>query len=510
MSIIKLSHVTKSYGDINTLENITFDINEGEKVGIVGVNGAGKSTLINIISGNEKPDNGNIWLAKGTKIGYLKQTTDYNLNDLIKNNNMADFMKINSYLNIDFHNKNLDELSGGEKTKIALASILADNPSLLLLDEPTNHVDIDANNWIIDKINNYKGTVLVVSHDRYFLNETVSKIIEINHHQAKIYLGNYDNYEKQKAMEQEKAKEQYIREQKEDKKIQREIRKLNAWAEKGEKEAGKQGGSLSDAKVKGVKDYHQQKAMKLAKSAKNKKSRLEQKRQKYISKPVENKKIKFAFNGYHSNHHLLIKTEDLAKSYDNNLVFSDVNITVNGGEKIGLVGPNGSGKSTFIKLLLGIQKQDKGNIWKSSSLKIAYMSQDVFDLNNNQTVIEVASSYNNETKKLFFSNLVNMGISRDIFHNKIKTLSLGQQMKIKLAQIIATDYNLLVLDEPTNHLDLNSKIVLENALINFKGTVIIASHDRYLLSKVTNKVFIFANNKIQRKEDSYKEYISKR
>ena len=138
------------------------------------------------------------------------------------------------------------------------------------------------------------------------------------------------------------------------------------------------------------------------------------------------------------------------------------------------------------------------------------MSQDVFDLNNNQTVIEVASSYNNETKKLFFSNLVNMGISRDIFHNKIKALSLGQQMKIKLAQIIATDYNLLVLDEPTNHLDLNSKIVLENALINFKGTVIIASHDRYLLSKVTNKVFIFANNKIQRKEDSYKEYISKR
>lgn len=216
MSIIKLENINKSYGDINTLKNITFDINEGERVGIIGANGAGKSTLINIINGNESADSGRIELAKGTRIGYLKQSSDCNLNELITNNHMADFMKINSYLdnNIDFNTQNLNNLSGGEKTKIALASILAEKPSLLLLDEPTNHVDIKASKWIVEQINGYLGTVLIVSHDRTFLNETVSKIIEINHHEAKIYMGNYDCYEMEKRKELEKANAEYIKQQK--------------------------------------------------------------------------------------------------------------------------------------------------------------------------------------------------------------------------------------------------------------------------------------------------------
>lgn len=293
---------------------------------------------------------------------------------------------------------------------------------------------------------------------------------------------------------------------KNDKKIQKEIRMLNFWSEKGEREAGKQGGNPSDARVKGVKDYHQRKAAKLARSAKNKKTRLEQKRLNYLEKPIKDKEIKFTFKGYNNNNHLIIKTNDLAKSFGDNLIFSDVNINVNGGEKIGLIGANGSGKTTFIKILLNKESPNKGSIWKSPSLKIAYMSQDVFDLNNEKSILELAYYYDNNTKQLFFSNLVNMGIKRNLFNNKIKSLSLGERMKIKLAQIVINDYNLLILDEPTNHLDLESKIVLEKALMNFKGTIVIASHDRYLLSKVTNKVFIFKNKQIVRSEYSYKEY----
>lgn len=505
MSIIKLSNINKSYGDINTLTNITFDINEGEKVGIIGNNGTGKTTLINIISGNEIADSGNVWLAKGTKIGYLKQTTDYTLDNLSKGVDITNFLKMSSYLNIRTNNQNL---SGGEKTKIALAHILAQKPTLLLLDEPTNHVDTKASEWIINQINNYEGTVLIVSHDRYFLNQTVQKIIEINHHKAKIYNGNYDSYQIQKTKDLNKAKATYIKEQKQDKKILKEISLLKNWSEKGEKEAGKQGGSVKDARSKGIKDYHQQKAVKLAKNAKNKRTRLEKMRKNYIENPPIDKPVKFNFNGYCTNNNLIIQTNRLAKSFDNNLIFSDANIIVKGGEKIGLIGPNGSGKTTFIKLLLNKEQPSSGSIWKSASLKIAYMSQDVFNLNENTSILKLGHNYDKQTKELFFSNLVNMGIKRSIFNNKISTLSLGQRMKIKLAQIIIDNYNLLILDEPTNHLDLECKIELEKALVNFKGTIIIASHDRYLLSKVTNKVFIFENNKIQRLENGYKDYIN--
>ena len=508
MSVIKFKNVNKSYGDINALKNITFDINEGDKVGIIGKNGAGKSTLINIISGNEKADSGNVIIDKNIKIGYLKQSTDYDLTNLIKNENIADFMKINSYFDIKGE-LSLKNLSGGEKTKLALASVLAQKPALLLLDEPTNHADIKAIRWIIKEINRYKGTVLIVSHDRYFLNKTVFKIIELSHHEAKVYEGNYDSYEISKSKELKQNYKQYISEQKEDKKIQKEIRKLNSWSEKGERDANRQGGSITDAMSAGMKDYHQKRAAKLAKNAKNKKTRLQQKRKNYIAKPVQDKPVKFNFKGYNTSNNLIIEVKDLAKSFNNHLIFSHVNLNIYGGEKIGLIGDNGTGKTTFIKLLLDKDLKDKGKIWKSSSLKIAYMSQDVTDLDNKKTILQLANEYDVSTKELFLSNLINMGIKRIMLKKKVKDLSLGQKMKIKLVQIIIDDYNLLILDEPTNHLDLENKKVLENALINYKGTVIIASHDQYLLSKVTNKVFIFEDYKIKKSEYGYSEYIKR-
>jgi macrolide transport system ATP-binding/permease protein len=517
MSIIKFSDVSISYDTLDVLKKINLDINNGERIGIVGANGAGKSTLIKIIMQEIKPDNGKVSISNSTNIGYLKQATEYSMEDFMNmttaRDNVSEFLKLNSELNIskniDFTEERLNNLSGGEKTKLALSAILATNPSLLLLDEPTNHVDLDSVNWLIQRLKNYNGTIMVVSHDRYFLNQVVDKIIEIEDGQLKIYYGNYDYYQKEKEAELLALRETYEQQQKEEKKIEKEIKQLKNWSEKGEREAGKQGGMRSDSKIKGVKTNAQRKAAKLGKGAENKKTRLEQMKKEHIEKPQDEKKIKFDFQGATSGANCLVRVSDLEKSYASRTIFNNVNLTINRTEKIGLIGPNGSGKSTFVKILLNQLEPTKGDIWKTPSLKVAYMSQDVFDLEEDKTIFEMTEKMDSEAKQFFFSNLANMGLNREMFNHKIKTLSLGERMRLKLVQIIVGDYNLLVLDEPTNHLDLPNKIQLEKALIDFPGAIVIASHDRFLLSKVTNKVFIFKDNTILRSEDSYSEYAEK-
>lgn len=517
MSIIKLTNVSKSYGDNEVLNKINLDINEGDKIGIVGVNGSGKSTLIKLIMGLEEADSGKIEIFSKTEIGYLRQSTEYTLDDFINmnndKNNISAFLKLFSELKIsndvDFSQERLKNLSGGEKTKIALSQILSSNPSVILLDEPTNHMDIESVDWLINRITNYNGTALIVSHDRYFLNEVAEKIIELEDGNLKIYYGNYDDYQKQKQKEIEILREKYTYEQKQKKKLQKEINQLKQWSEKGEREAGRQGGSRSDAKVKGVKTNAQRKAAKVGRNAESKKTKLEQMQKVSIEKPKDRKDIKFAFKGRNDGVKTLIQINDLLKKFNDNTIFHDVNLVVNKGEKIGLIGPNGSGKSTLIKIIMGQDSQTSGEIWKTQSLKVAYMSQDVFDLDDSKTIFEMGEYYDNEKKQFFFSNLANMGFERSLFKNKIKNLSLGQRMRIKLTQIILEDYNLLILDEPTNHLDLANKIELENALVDFPGAIIIASHDKFLLSKVTNKLFIIKDKTITRIEDGYKEYIDK-
>jgi len=516
MSIIKLSNVSKSYADLVVLENINLDINEGDKIGVVGPNGCGKSTLVKIIMGQVTADVGKVDVSKRT-IGYLKQATDYSLEDFINmsedKNNVSIFLKTLKELNIssdiNFTKERLKTLSGGERTKIAISSILSNNPSILILDEPTNHVDILSVEWLIKKINEFNGTVIVVSHDRYFLNQTVNKIIEIDNHNAKVYYGNYDSYEKEKQMEMQSLRDKYEKEQKQDKKIQKEINRLNSWSIKGEKEAGRQGGSMSDAKVKGVKTNAQRSAQNVARASSAKATRLEQSRKDYIEKPKEEKKVKFSFEGAESGTSTLINVTNLSKNFNDILLFKDVNLYIQRSEKVGLVGPNGCGKSTLIKIIMGLDDKYSGKVWITPSLKYAYMSQDVFDLPKDKTIMEFASSFDSQRRQFFFSNLVNMGFNREQFNSKISHLSLGEAMRIKLAEIIVSDYNLLILDEPTNHLDISNKKELERALLEFKGAIIIASHDKYLLSKITNKVFVFKNNNIIRSEYGYKELMEK-
>ena len=292
-----------------------------------------------------------------------------------------------------------------------------------------------------------------------------------------------------------------------DKKIKNEIKKLNEWSNKGEREAGRQGGMRSDSKIKGVKTNAQRKAAKLSSSAENKKKRLEKLREDFIDKPYESKDIKYFFNGEDLRANALVKLTDVSKEYDGKLIFENANFEIKSNDKIGLIGPNGCGKSTLIKIINGEIESTTGSIWKTPSLKMAYMSQDVFDIDDSLTINEFASRFDANKKQFFFSNLVNMGVDRSIFKNKISSLSLGQRMKIKLVQIILEEYNLLVLDEPTNHLDLENKIELENALITFPGSILIATHDRYLLKNLTNSLIVFENKEVKKIDKGYSEYF---
>ena len=232
-------------------------------------------------------------------------------------------------------------------------------------------------------------------------------------------------------------------------------------------------------------------------------------REDYIAKPKEEKDVKFSFNGFSTGRKSLINLTDVTKKFGSKTLFKDVTFSINSGEKIGLIGPNGCGKTTIINMILDKEPLTSGEIWKTPSLKVAYMSQDVFDIASGKTIFELASSYDSNTKQLFLTNLVNMGFTREQFRNRISNLSLGERMRIKLAQIIIEDYNLLILDEPTNHLDLANKIELENALKNFPGSILIASHDKYFLREVADKILVFKNGKIERYEGSYKEYMEK-
>lgn len=405
MEKIKISNLTKSYNDNIVLNNISLSINENEKIGIIGKNGSGKSTLIKIICGEIDDYTGSVKVGSGSTL-YLKQITEYKTEDFISmcssKEDISSFLKLNSEFKIDkdinFTKERLESLSGGEKTKIALSYILSKNPSLLILDEPTNHVDIEGSDYLINLINKYTGTLIVVSHDRYFLNKTVNKLIEIDKGKVTVYNGDYDYYKSEKEKNLELQMERYNEEQKLDKKINNEIRKLNVWSNKGEREAGRQGGMRSDSKIKGVKTNAQRKAAKLSSSAENKKKRLEKLREDFIDKPIIDKKIKYFFKGYNLKANSLIKVDSLSKKYDDKLIFKSSSFDINSNDKIGLIGPNGCGKTTLIKILTDNIKPTAGTIWKTPSLKMAYMSQDVFDIKEDITINEFASRFDSSKR----------------------------------------------------------------------------------------------------------------
>ncbi len=530
MMVCSAQSISKMLGGNSIFEEITFEVNEQDRVGIVGRNGSGKTTLFQLLAGIENVDTGNIHYKKGTKIGYLAQVPEYpgysvksvlkfafkhleemaermrHLESQMANGDESDrllkeygqlldeFTRKGGYeieseiqnvangLGIqDLLSASFDQLSGGEKTKVTLGLLLLQEPEMLLLDEPTNHLDVEAVEWLEVFLNHYRGTVLIISHDRYFLDEVVTKIMDLEDGELTVYQGSYSEFVKQKEEVLLAEFAAFQEQQKKIKKMKEAIKRLKEWAN----QANPPNAALH-------------------KRARNMERALE--RMNKIKRPVlERRKMGLEFDMHERSGKDVVTFESVSAGYVGKQLLSQVEWHVRYKERVAIVGRNGSGKTTLLKVLLGKMQPDKGKVVQGGSVKIGYLSQHVLEDRGDERVLDVYR----ETAKVSEGD-ARHELARFLFYGygvfaKISSLSGGEKMRLRLAQLMSKDINLLVLDEPTNHLDIDSREVLEDALERFPGTIICVSHDRYLLNKCFPITYWLEDGKLHRYIHSYSQ-----
>ncbi len=539
MIMLSCNKLYKSFGVETILEDISFSINEGDKVGIVGVNGTGKTTLFKVITGIYGYDSGDIFTSKGCKIGYLEQNTNFYsektiydevlevFSDLIDAENelrilenkiallskdngdseelhelmdsygkkYEEFEKNNGYSykseiigtlrGLGFQDediyKEIKVLSGGEKTRVLLGKLLLSRPSLLLLDEPTNHLDSDSVEWLESFLRAYTGTVMIISHDRYFLDQSVNRIFEMSNKRLTTYNGNYTNYLKQARLQREIDLRNYTNQQKDIKKQEESIERL--------------------------KSYGREKHIKRARSKEKMLEKVE-----VLDRPQEfRKKAKFKFKQTFQSGNDVLRGEGIKKSFGDRVLFENVNFDIYRGEKVALIGPNGIGKSTLFKILIGEEEKESGEINIGKNVDISYFHQEQKSLDLKKTVIdEIWDSNTQFTQTEVRSLLAAFLFEDESVFKQIGTLSGGERARVAILKLILSKSNLLLLDEPTNHLDIDSKEVLEEALIEYEGTVFTISHDRYFLNTVVDKILVLEKDGIVEYLGNYDYYQEKK
>lgn len=508
---IKAEKITKNFGGHPLFQELTVDIHAGEHVAIVGNNGCGKTTLLKIMAEEEAVDTGRIIKAKGSRVGFLHQIPNYpdmtvydvmyeafdKLNHIQKNmkqleqqmatsDDLDSLLKKYGTLQEQFEandgyildskisyvstglgiahlvEENFEQLSGGEKTKVTLCKILLQEPDILLLDEPTNHLDLHAIEWLEKYLQQFKGTVIVVSHDRQFMNHVVTKVIEIEDGQAWVSHGNYDAFLQAKEDKYAREFSQYQEQQKKIKKIRDAIRRLRQWA--------------NEASPPNPDLYRKAKVM----------ERMLERMEK-VKKPRVQKKMKLQLTASERSGKEVAQFYDVAKSYDR-LLFKEVTFDVYWQDTLAIIGENGAGKSTLLKMLLGEEQPDEGIVELGSSVKIGYLAQHLIEADPEARLIDVFRSELMMTEPEARHILAQfLFYGADVF-KKFKNMSGGERMRLKLAQLMQQEINLLILDEPTNHLDIESREVLEENLEQFEGTIIAISHDRYFLQKLFDRI----------------------
>lgn len=518
MIICSANQIGKMYGGNAIFENITFEIKAKERVGLVGRNGSGKTTLIRLLAGEETPDAGQIHWKKDAVIGYLSQIPDYQdtttTKDVLKTafadlliveakmkkleremavekdaNHLQKLMAEYGALQDEFSlnggyeieasiekivlglnmqhlvEQSFSKLSGGEKTKAGLGLILLKQPDLLLLDEPTNHLDLMAVEWLGSFLKEYPGTVLVISHDRYFLDEVVNKVLDMEDGEVTIYHTNFTRFVKEKEERLLKAFQDYEEQQKKIKKMKEAIKRLRDWANRANPPNA---------------DLHRR--------ARNMEKALE--RIEKIKRPILNrKKMNLEIEAGERSGKDVITLEDVSKSFGDKKLFQQVNMHIAFQDRVAIIGENGTGKSTLLKLILQEFTVDKGQIRIGSNVKIGYLSQHVFSGLKNETVLEAFRNEVSVTEGEARGILARFMFYGYAVFQKVSSLSGGERMRLRLAQLMHQDVNLLILDEPTNHLDIDSREVLEEALEEFEGTILAVSHDRYFINKLFSKIY---------------------
>lgn len=531
--ILSCQNISKAFVENQVLKNVSFHIEDHEKAAIVGINGAGKTTLLRIIVGEMTPDDGQVVLAKDKTLGYLAQNSTVDTShtiyeellsvkaDLLRleekirecENNMKhadgdaleDLMKQYTSLTHAFEtgggylyrselvgvlkglgftedefSKPVATLSGGQKTRVALGRLLLQNPDLIILDEPTNHLDMNSIAWLETYLLNYKGAVLIVSHDRYFLDRIAGKVIEIDQSKATTFIGNYSDYAIKKEQLRVAAWNAYMNQQREIKHQEEVIEKL--------------------------KSFNREKSIKRAESREKMLDKIE-----VIEKPSEVRTdMKLTLTPRILSGNDVLTVEHLSKSFDSHKLFTDVNFEIKRGEHVAIIGDNGSGKTTLLKILNGLVPADQGTFRLGSNVEIGYYDQEHHVLHSEKTLFEeISDDYpylNNTQIRNVLAAFLFTG--EDVF-KRISDLSGGERGRVSLAKLVLSNANFLILDEPTNHLDIMSKEILEDALNGYEGTILYVSHDRYFINRTAHRILDLTEGQFVSYVGNYDYYLEK-
>lgn len=531
--ILSCQNISKAFVENQVLKNVSFHIEDHEKAAIVGINGAGKTTLLRIIVGEMTPDDGQVVLARDKTLGYLAQNSTVDTShtiyeellsvkaDLLRleekirecENNMKhaegdaleDLMKQYTSLTNAFEtgggylyrselvgvlkglgftedefSKPVATLSGGQKTRVALGRLLLQNPDLIILDEPTNHLDMNSIAWLETYLLNYKGAVLIVSHDRYFLDRIAGKVIEIDQSKATTFMGNYSDYAVKKEQLRVAAWNAYMNQQREIKHQEEVIEKL--------------------------KSFNREKSIKRAESREKMLDKIE-----VIEKPSEVRTdMKLTLTPRILSGNDVLTVEHLSKSFDSHKLFTDVNFEIKRGEHVAIIGDNGSGKTTLLKILNGLVPADQGTFRLGSNVEIGYYDQEHHVLHSEKTLFEeISDDYpylNNTQIRNVLAAFLFTG--EDVF-KRISDLSGGERGRVSLAKLVLSNANFLILDEPTNHLDIMSKEILEDALNGYEGTILYVSHDRYFINRTAHRILDLTEGQFVSYVGNYDYYLEK-
>lgn len=532
--ILSVNNINKTYIDNHLLKNVSFHLNENDKAALIGINGCGKTTLIKIIMSLESQDDGQVTISKDTTVGYLAQNaiteSDLSIYDEVANIK-SDLMQLEKTINElhcqmdtakgdelnelinrhakfseEFENKggyiykseikgvllglgfseddltqSVNTLSGGQKTRVALAKLLIGKPELIILDEPTNHLDMNSVIWLENYLLNYKGCVLIVSHDRYFLDKIVNKVVELEFGQATTYEGNYSEFS---------LKKEIVR-----------TAKLNAYL--------KQQAQIKhqEAVIEKLRSFNREKSIKRADSRVKMLNKME-----HLDKPVSlNDSMTITLTPRIESGKDVLIVENLNKAYGSNILFQDISFLIRRGEHVAIIGDNGTGKTTLLKILNQLELQDKGIFKLGSNVFLGYYDQEHHVLNDENTVFdEIQNTYPDMNNTEIRNTLAAFLFTGEDVLKKVSSLSGGEKGRLSLAKLMLGEGNFLILDEPTNHLDITSKEILESALNNYEGTLLYVSHDRYFINRTADRILEINNKKIYEYLGNYDYYLEKK